>query len=206
MKLAILGASGHGKVVADTALAAGWQQVVFFDDSWPSVTTNGRWQVIGNSHDLLEQHLSFDGVVVGIGNNRIRLAKQQALTKAGAYMPVLIHPKAAVSSGTVLGAGTVVFAGAVVQIDTHCGEGCIINTNASVDHDCRLGAGVHVCPGSAVAGLVSIGECSWVGIGASIKQLMKVGHDVTIGAGAVVVDHVDDHQCVIGVPARPVVS
>ena len=28
--LAILGASGHGKVVADTALHAGWDEVLFF--------------------------------------------------------------------------------------------------------------------------------------------------------------------------------
>ena len=35
--LAILGASGHGKVVADAALSTGlWQEVVFYDDAWPA--------------------------------------------------------------------------------------------------------------------------------------------------------------------------
>lgn len=34
--LAILGASGHGKVVADAALSSGlWTKVVFYDDAWP---------------------------------------------------------------------------------------------------------------------------------------------------------------------------
>jgi hypothetical protein len=42
-RLAILGASGHGKVVADTALSAGWAEVVFFDDGWPGLQANGHW-------------------------------------------------------------------------------------------------------------------------------------------------------------------
>jgi hypothetical protein len=42
MRLAILGASGHGKVVADAAGLAGWDEVVFFDDAWPGLTQNGE--------------------------------------------------------------------------------------------------------------------------------------------------------------------
>lgn len=35
-KLAVLGARGHGKLVADTAESCGWTEIVFFDDVWPS--------------------------------------------------------------------------------------------------------------------------------------------------------------------------
>jgi hypothetical protein len=70
--LAILGASGHGKVVADTAELSGWETVVFFDDAWPDKVNNSHWQVSGNSRDLLERINTFDGVVVAIGNNHIR--------------------------------------------------------------------------------------------------------------------------------------
>ena len=33
--LAILGASGHGKVVAEIAELQGWKKIVFFDDAFP---------------------------------------------------------------------------------------------------------------------------------------------------------------------------
>jgi hypothetical protein len=36
-QLALLGASGHGKVVADAALAAGWQVVVFLEEKISSI-------------------------------------------------------------------------------------------------------------------------------------------------------------------------
>ena len=203
MRLAILGASGHGKVVADTALQAGWQEVVFFDDAWPVLTQNGAWSVVGDSARLIERLAEFDGVSVGIGNNRIRLAKARELMAAGAAMPNIVHPSAVVSPLATLGAGCVIFAGAVIQVDSRLGQACIVNTNASVDHDCQLADGVHICPGTAVAGLVTIGEGSWIGIGASIKQLVQVGSDVTVGAGAAVVTDIADGQSVVGVPAKP---
>lgn len=203
-KLAILGASGHGKVVADTALQTGWAQVVFFDDAWPGVAENGSWRVVGDSGSLLERLSEFDGIVVGIGNNRIRLDKTHELQAKGANLVSVIHPRAIVSDSVILGAGSVVFAGSVIQIDSQLGDACIVNTNASIDHDCWLGDGVHICPGANIAGLVSIGEASWIGIGASVKQLTTIGSAVTVGAGGAVVNDIENEQVVVGVPARPI--
>src|SRR5690554_5766067 len=115
MKLAILGASGHGKVVADTALAAGWAEIVFFDDAWPQLKANSCWPVVGATCDLMARQAEFEGVIVGIGNNRIRLAKHLELSAAGARMATIVHPQATVSRYAALGAGSVVFAGAVIQ-------------------------------------------------------------------------------------------
>lgn len=204
MKLAILGASGHGKVVADTALQTGWQEVVFFDDAWPQLTNNGVWPVVGDTQALLETARTFDGVIVGIGNNTIRLAKTRVLKGAGAPIVTIIHPSAVVSPMARLGAGCVVFAGAVIQVDCRLGMACIVNTRASIDHDCVLGNGVHICPGANLAGLVHVGEASWVGIGASVKQLIHIGRDVMVGAGAAVVADIADSDSVVGVPARSI--
>jgi len=202
MKLAILGASGHGKVVADTAQAAGWDDVVFFDDAWPGLATNGCWAVVGDTDALLKRLREFDGIIVGIGSNRIRLAKTRELIAAGAPLATIVHPHAVVSPRAQLGAGSVVFASAVVQIDSRLGAACIINTNANLDHDCNVADGVHICPGGSIAGLVCVGETSWIGIGASVKQLIKIGAGVTVGAGAAVIRDVPDGQTVVGVPAR----
>lgn len=201
-RLAILGASGHGKVVADCAECCGWESICFFDDAWPDKQNNGAWPVIGNTDSLLQRLNEFDGVLVAIGNNRVRETRQQLLADRGAALPVLIHPSARVSRYATLGAGSVVFANAVVNADCRIGAAAILNTAATVDHDCLLGNAVHISPGAHLAGAVQIGDRSWVGIGSAVIQLVHIGADVTVGAGAAVVASIPDRSVVTGVPAR----
>jgi len=201
-RLAILGASGHGKVVADAAECAGWQVVEFFDDAWPQLQNNGCWAVSGDSNTLVRRLAEFDGVLVAIGNNRIRHEKLCELERAGATIVSVIHPAAIVSRYASLAAGSVVFANVVVNADVRIGLGAILNTGCSIDHDCVLGCSVHVSPGARLAGGVQVGDSSWIGIGASVRQLVRIGSNVTVGAGAAVVANVADGLTVVGVPAR----
>ncbi len=201
-RLAILGASGHGKVLADTAECCGWQAIDFFDDAWPQIGSVSGWQVVGNTALLKSKLQSYDGVLVAIGNNQVRYNKLLELMEAGAMIPTMVHPAAIISRYATLEMGTVVFAGAIVNADARIGMGAILNTGCSVDHDCILGAGVHVSPGARLAGGVSVGDLSWIGIGASVRQLVRIGSQVTVGSGAAVVSDVCDLMTVAGVPAR----
>lgn len=202
-RLAILGASGHGKVVADAAVAAGWDEIVFYDDAWPRRRSNSRWAVAGDAAVLVGALNDHDGIIVAVGNNRTRLDLARRLIGAGAHLVSIVHPRAVVSRYAEIGDGTVAFAGAVVNVDSSIGRACIINTGATVDHDCELADSVHLSPGAHLAGGVRVGEASWVGIGACVKQLVTIDSDVTVGAGAVVVSHIPAEQTVVGVPARP---
>lgn len=201
-RLLIVGAGGHGKVVADAAQAAGWGEILFIDGRYPSLSKAGAWRVICNDRELLAHPPHCDGVIVAIGNNRTRVELQRRYAEAGLPIATIVHPQAVVSPYTSIGAGTVVFARAVINIDAMIGEAVIINTGAVVEHDCRLGAGVHVSPLAALAGGVTIGDCSWIGIGACVRQLVTVGSDVVVGAGAAVVNPIEDNLTVAGVPAR----
>ncbi len=203
-RLAILGASGHGKVIADTAVLLGWS-VVFFDDSWPDLKVNSHWPVIGATNDLMHELANFDGVIVAIGDNSTRLNKSKQLLSTNEKLISLMHPSATVSQYASIGDGSFVGAGAVLQVDCKVGLACIVNTNAVVEHDCSISDGVHVSPSASLAGGVSVGSESWIGISACVRQLVKIGNNVIVGAGSVVIGDISNQLTVVGSPAKPIV-
>lgn len=202
-KLAVIGAGGHGKVVAELAAALGtYGEIVFLDDRAQG-SING-FPVIGTTL-LLENSLSpeqFD-IAVAVGNNRIRRQIAEKAAALGFALPVLIHPDAYVSPSATVGQGSVVMAKAAVQAGSVLKDGVIVNTAATVDHDCLLDAFVHISPGAHLSGNTHIGEESWIGTGACSRQQIRIGSRATIGAGAVIVCDIPDGMTVAGNPAKP---
>lgn len=202
-KLAVIGAGGHGKVVAELAAALGtYGEIVFLDDRAQG-SING-FPVIGTTL-LLENSLSpeqFD-IAVAVGNNRIRRQIAEKAAALGFALPVLIHPDAYVSPSATVGQGSVVMAKAAVQAGSVLKDGVIVNTAATVDHDCLLDAFVHISPGAHLSGNTHIGEESWIGTGACSRQQIRIGSRATIGAGAVIVCNIPDGMTVAGNPAKP---
>lgn len=201
--LLIVGAGGHGRVVADAAQASGkWSVIAFVDRDYPEVAQIGEWQVIGNDPMLGQLHADFPNIVVAIGDNVARLHLSTDVEKLGFQLATVVHPSAVIGGEVRLGKGSVVFAGAVINYGAVLGRSCIVNTASTIDHDCELGDGVHISPGGHLAGGVCIGDQSWIGIGASVIEQTMIGNDVIVGAGAVVVSDVEDGVKVVGVPAK----
>ncbi|WP_394199340.1 acetyltransferase [Litoreibacter albidus] len=192
--LLIIGAGGHGKVVADTAHASGYTNIAFLDDAWPEKTKNGSWDLCGIP--TISQTSTF----CAVGNNaaRERIFSDFELSNA----PVLKHPSSIVSPSSRFGEGTLLVAGTIVNADTRIGRGVILNTACSVDHDCKIGDFAHISPGARLAGGVKVGKRSWIGIGAVVREGIHIGDDVIVGAGSVVVEDIISGAKVCGVPAR----
>lgn len=196
-RLAILGAGGHAKVVADAALSSGsFGEIFFFDDG------NPQQLVVGSTEDLLKAHGEFDGVVVAIGDNSVRHDKYELLRSSGVSIATVVHSSAVIAASAVLGAGCVVFAGTVVNPDARIAENSILNTRCVVDHDCILESSVHIGPNVALGGGVQLGTRSWIGIGATVKHGVSISANVLIGAGAVVVKNISEPGIYAGVPAH----
>ncbi|OUN06769.1 acetyltransferase [Flavonifractor sp. An91] len=198
-KLGIIGASGHGKVVADIAKKMGcYQEIVFFDDNADRVQC-GDYPVAGKSQDIF--HFECDGFVA-IGNALVRQRLQEEMEKRGIHVPVLIHPAAVVAEDVQILPGTAIMAGAVINPGSVIGKGCIVNTCASVDHDNVLEDYVHVAVGAHIAGTVQIGHHTWVGAGATVSNNINICANCMIGAGTVVCKSIVEEGTYVGVPAR----
>lgn len=197
-KLAIVGASGHGKVVADIARKNGYGEIAFLDDD-ESLHECGGYLVIGNSSQVGQ--IDAD-IIVGIGNADIRKRIQESFPEE--KLVKLIHPDAVIAENVVIGVGTVIMAGAVINPGVRIGKGCIINTCSSVDHDCEVGDYVHIAVGSHLCGNVSVGDSTWIGAGATINNNVSICSDCMIGAGAVVVKDIESAGTYMGVPVRKI--
>ena len=193
-KLIIIGASGHGKVIADIAIRNGYEDIVFLDDD-ENVKECAGFPVIGKTREAKEME---GDKIVAIGNPKIRERIQEGLDD----VVTLIHPDAVISRRVEIGEGTVVMAGAVINSDAVVGKSCIINTGASVDHDCVLGDYVHVSVGSHLSGTVNAGKGTWIGAGATVSNNVNICGDCMIGAGTVVIKDIDKPGTYVGVPAK----
>lgn len=203
VRLIILGAGGHGRVVAESARTAGLDPIGFADDNprlLHAVVLD--LPVLGNTDHIEAGALPCDALLLGVGDNRIRLALWRRFQGGRLALPAVRHAHAWVSPSAKLGTGTVVMAAAVVQTNCRLGAAVIINTAASVDHDAVVGDGVHIAPGARLAGNVTVGDGTHIGIGASVIEGIHIGAGCLIAAGAVVVRDVPDGERVAGCPAR----
>lgn len=201
-KLMIIGASGHGKVVADIAKKNGYEEIKFLDDD-KNKKRNGIYEVVGTSEDI-DKYLNDYDFFVGIGNNEVRKKISKLLTEKNIKQPILIHPNAVIDATVTIGEGTVIMANAVINADTKIAKHCIINTSSTVDHDCVLENYVHVAPGSHLSGNVHVGNLTWIGVGSTVINNITICDSCFLGAGAVVIKNIKDRGTYVGVPIRMV--
>lgn len=202
-KLIIIGASVHGKVVADIAIKMNkWESIAFLDDD-QSIKTSMGLEIIGKTADAFTYKDEAD-FFVAIGNNAVREKVQEKLSDEGLNVVSLIHPSAFIGMDVEMGIGTAVMAGVVINSSTSIGKGCIINTSSSLDHDNLLEDYVHISPGVNIAGTVKVGKGSWLGIGSVVSNNISICSGCKVGAGAVVVKDITESGTYVGVPVRRV--
>lgn len=199
-KLVIIGASGHGKVVADIAKKNGYEYIVFLDDN-DSLTECMGYPIIGKS-DRVKKYVNDADFFVAIGDAKIRKKVMRQLQEINASIPALIHPAAVIESHVTIGKGTAVMAGVVINPDSVIGKGCIINTCASVDHDCQVDDYVHISVGSHLCGNASVGNETWIGAGTIVSNNVSVCSGCMIGAGTIVINDIKESGTYVGVPAK----
>jgi sugar O-acyltransferase (sialic acid O-acetyltransferase NeuD family) len=205
----VWGAGGHGRVVADALLAAGHRVSGFVDadHTLTGRTVSGNLAVIGTESvlglDAPSQQNSQRtfALALGIGSNAERECCYDVMLGL-AVMPAVVHPDSTIARSAVVGAASVVLAGARINADARVGCAVIINTAAIVEHDCTVADYAHVSPGAVLTGGVSVGRGAWIGAGAVVLPGLSIGDGAIVGAGAVVTRDAGAGTTVLGNPAR----
>lgn len=190
----LYGASGHAKVVLDIVRKAYFDVPCLIDDN-PNINTLEGLPVIHTADGLSPMI-----VTVGDCTKRREIVKKLGCRE---YLTV-IHPSATKAESVILGCGTVVMAGAILNPYVLVGDHCIINTGATLDHDVRIEDYVHIAPHCTLCGEVVVGEGTWVGAGTTIIQGIHIGRNCYIGAGSVVVKDIPEGTLCYGNPAREI--
>jgi len=200
----VIGAGGHGEVVAD-AIREAWADASIAGHLDDDTAKHGSdvlgARVLGAIDSIAKW--PHDAVALGIGDNGVR-ERLFARLSATERLPAVVHPRAAVAKSARVGDASVLFAGAVVNAGATIGEGAIVNTGATVDHDCVLEPYAHVGPGSHVNGACVIGRGALLTTGVIVGRGAKIGARAVVGAGAVVIEDLPPKVLAYGVPARVV--
>lgn len=189
VKLILMGAGGHAKVLLDLIRACNMPLLGVCD---PHLAQTGvpLWRglkVMGDDTAIEAYSPAQVQLVNGLGGAG-RRAMHDRCSAAGYRFATLVHPSALLGSGVQLGAGVQLMAGVIIQTDVAVGAGSIVNTAAQVDHDGIIGQHVHVAPGVVLAGEVTLGNGVFVGPGSIIGRGVQVGDDAVIGAGTTLLE------------------
>lgn len=208
MKILVFGAGGHGKVIIDILNRLPDVQVAFVGDDRTSLngTTTMGLPIVAPREKVVQfaQHSGVNSVIIAIGVNATREKVANWFLENGFTLGQAIHPASTIGSGVKIGQGSVVMAGAIINVDTHIGQNAIVNTGARIDHDCVVGNGVHVAPGSTLCGGVTVGNNVLLGAGCVILPNLSVAESAIVGAGSTVSHAVRAGELVVGVRARAV--
>ena len=201
----ILGAGGHGEVVAEILSLRGQagnksEPLLSFLDDDPALLGAHKMghPVLGALSDVAQ--IDHDFTIVAIGNNRVRADVLGRLLKDRRLLTNAIHLSAEISPSTQLGAGVVICARSVVGTAVRIGDGVILDLASTVSHHVSVGDYAHLCPGVTVAGGTRIGAGTMVGTGATVLPGISIGDWVVVGAGAVVTRDVQTASPLLGCP------
>jgi len=206
----VWGTGGHALEVTETLRQANGRSMrperfnvlAYVDDSeW---TRDERFQ---GCHvvtlDDAARHFADAGMIVAVGNTRVRRVLVERAARAGFdFFPAIISPRADMYHGAEVAQGCIVFAGAIISTNARLGRHVHVNHKALLAHGVQVGDFSTIAPCAAVAGDARIGAGCWIGMHAGVREGTIVSHGVTVGMGAMVVRDMPPNVSVIGVPAR----
>ena len=184
MKLHVLGAGGHAKVVLDSIKINKYSGIYFYDDKFPKSKKFYNFNIIGKFNDLPKNKK--DLYFVAIGDNSLRKKLSDELLSKDLNLETIINKTSIISKNSNILPGTFVGPGAVVNSGALIERGCIINTSAIIEHDCKIKDFSHIAPRVLLGGNVTVNQLSLVGLGTIIVPNITIKKNSLVKAGSLI--------------------
>lgn len=189
-EILLVGGGGHCKSVIDVIETGSDYRIAgIIQPSSDGTAPVLGCPVLGEDKDLPKITKSISNAVVTVGQintSTLRRHLFDQLKQLGVTLPVLVSPKAYVSTYAGVGEGTVVMHGVVINATAQVGANGIINSMALVEHDAVIGHHCHISTGARVNGGVVIGDGCFIGSGTVLHHGVRIGSNSIIGAGCVI--------------------
>jgi len=205
MKIVIIGAGGHARVVYEILRYDKNMEVIAFVDN---VVRGSEEKIMGipviGDHSVLPNLIKegIKGYIIAVGDNEIRRKYFNKILNMGLEPINAFHPTAHIGHNVKFGKGIVISAGATIATGVVVGNNVIINTGAIIEHEDVLKDHAHVAPGVVLAGRVTIAEGAFIGAGTVVKEYVTIGKNAVIGAGSIVLENIPDNAVAVGAPAK----
>lgn len=201
-KIILVGYSGHGLVVADTALENNLNVIGYTEKSLNQINPF-MLEYLGNESSPDFKGWDLDvSFLLGIGDNLLRETIYNNILNNGKKVISLINSTASISSFATIGDGVFINRNVTINAFAKIGSNVILNTGCIVEHECNIHDNVHIAPGAVLAGNVKVGSGSFIGANSVIKQGVIIGKNVIVGAGTVVLNDISDGNKIVGNPHR----
>lgn len=204
-KIIIIGGGGHAKVLISIIKKSLQFELAGYVDINDQGEILGA-QYLGDDNKLKE--IFSQGIFnAGVGVGQVTVTQKrfdivQKIKEIGFKFPVIVSKDAIVNEDVLIGEGSQLFDGAVINSGTRIGNFSIINTKATVEHDCTVGDYCHVATSAVLSGGVEVGDFSMIGSNSVIVQYKKITSKCMIGSGCVVTKNISEEGVYIGNPAR----
>jgi sugar O-acyltransferase (sialic acid O-acetyltransferase NeuD family) len=183
----LVGAGGHARACIDVIEQEGTLMIVGLTGQSHEVGSSVLgYPVLGTDDDIPALVAEHRNAVICVGQIKtpdVRIHLFDLVRSAGGSFPVVVSPRAYVSSHATVGPGTVVLHGAVVNAAASVGHNCIINSQALVEHDAAIGDHCHVATGALINSGVRVGDGTFIGSGSAVRQGVTIGERCVIGMG-----------------------
>lgn len=201
-KIIIMGAGGHGQVVADALKQMEVAEPVAFVDEDRELHGKKIMGIPVPGGNAAISSINHDGIVIALGDNALRKRIFNELRDAGENLFTVIHPSAIIAPDVEIGEGCMILAGAVINTQAEIKDNTIINTNSTIEHHNQIGPHAHIAPGSTLGGEVVIGEEAMVGIGATVLPRIRIGEKSILGGGSTAIKDIPGNAKAAGIPAH----
>jgi UDP-N-acetylbacillosamine N-acetyltransferase len=199
--LIVFGFGGHARSVADVAVAAGFNELLFIEENAREDENFIGFPVRKTVDGLSRSNWL---CISASGDNHSRQKQLDSAIRDGWTITTLIAPSATIGLGAEIGRGCMIGHHAHIGPMACIGDGCIINTSAVIEHECIVGHYVHAAVNSTVAGRSRIGDFVFLGAGATVIDNVSIIAGIAVGAGGVVIASLDKRNTYVGVPVRGV--